>query len=45
MAAARRSGCDLAVATAAPAGASARNLSRLGFTLAYTHAVMTKMSG
>jgi hypothetical protein len=45
MAAAQASGCDLAVATAIPAGASARNLSRLGFTLAYCQAVMTKMDG
>jgi hypothetical protein len=43
MAAAQASGCDLAVATAIPAGASARNLSRLGFTLAYCQAVMTKL--
>ena len=45
MVAAQASGCDLAVATAIPAGASARNLSRLGFTLAYCQAVMTKMDG
>jgi hypothetical protein len=45
MVAAQASGCDLAVATAVPAGASARNLSRLGFTLAYCQAVMTKMGG
>ena len=36
------SGCDLAVATAMPAGTSARNLARLGFTLAYCQTVMTK---
>lgn len=45
MVAAQASGCDLAVATAIPAGASARNLSRLGFTLAYCQAVMTRMGG
>ena len=45
MVAAQASGCDLAVATAMPAGDSARNLSRLGFTLAYCQAVMTKMDG
>jgi hypothetical protein len=45
MVAAQASGCDLAVATAIPAGASSRNLSRLGFTLAYCQAVMTKMDG
>jgi hypothetical protein len=43
MVAAQARGCDLAVATAVPAGASARNLSRLGFTLAYSQAVMTRM--
>jgi GNAT superfamily N-acetyltransferase len=36
-------GCDLAVVTAMPAGDSARNLARLGFTLAYCQAVLTKM--
>ena len=45
MVAAQAGGCDLAVATAIPAGASSRNLSRLGFTLAYCQAVMTKMDG
>jgi GNAT superfamily N-acetyltransferase len=45
MATALDSGCDLAVATAAPAGASARNLARLGFTLVYCQAVMTKVAG
>jgi hypothetical protein len=42
MAAAFESGCDLAVSTAMPAGGSARNLARLGFTLAYCQAVLTK---
>jgi hypothetical protein len=42
MAAAYASGCDLAVATAMPSGGSARNLARLGFTLAYCQAVLTK---
>ena len=32
----RAEGCDLVAASAVPAGASARNLSRLGFGLAYT---------
>ncbi|MEO5900872.1 MAG: GNAT family N-acetyltransferase [Ilumatobacteraceae bacterium] len=36
------SGCDFAVATAMPAGTSARNLARLGFTLAYCQTVLTK---
>jgi hypothetical protein len=36
------SGCDLAVVTAVPSGDSARNLARLGFTLAYCQAVLTK---
>jgi GNAT superfamily N-acetyltransferase len=34
--------CDLAVATALPAGQSARNLERLGFTQLYTQAVLTR---
>lgn len=42
LAAAEAAGCDLAVATAMPAGESARNLLRLGFTLVYGHAVMTR---
>lgn len=37
-------GCELAVVTAMPAGESARNLARLGFTLAYCQAVMTRMA-
>lgn len=36
--------CDLVAATALPAGASARNLLRAGFSLAYAQAVMTRMS-
>lgn len=39
---AKRLGCDLAVATAMPAGGSARNLARVGFTLAYCQTVMTR---
>jgi hypothetical protein len=35
--------CDLAVATALPAGQSARNLERLGFVQLYTQAVMTRL--
>lgn len=42
MAVARRDGCDIVAATARPPGDSARNLSRLGFTLAYAQAVMTR---
>jgi GNAT superfamily N-acetyltransferase len=42
MAVARRDGCDIVAATARPPGDSARNLSRLGFTLAYAQAVMTQ---
>ena len=34
--------CDLAVATALPAGQSARNLERLGFVQLYTQAVLTR---
>jgi GNAT superfamily N-acetyltransferase len=45
MAAAYESGCDLAVVTAMPAGDSARNLARLGFTLAYCQVVLTRMAG
>jgi hypothetical protein len=40
--AAFESGCDLAVVTAVPSGDSARNLARLGFTLAYCQVVVTK---
>ena len=40
--AAHESGCDLAVVTAVPSGDSARNVARLGFTLAYCQAVLTK---
>ena len=43
MAVAAAAGCDLAVVTAMPAGDSARNLARLGFTLAYCQAVLTKV--
>lgn len=42
MAEAHASGCDLAVSTAVPSGPSARNLARLGFTLAYCQAVLTR---
>jgi GNAT superfamily N-acetyltransferase len=42
MAVAATQGCDLAVVTAMPAGDSARNLARLGFTLAYCQVVLTK---
>ena len=42
LAVAATSGCDLAVVTAMPAGQSARNLARLGFTLAYCQAVLTR---
>jgi GNAT superfamily N-acetyltransferase len=45
MAAAYEAGCDVAVVTAVPAGDSARNLARLGFTLAYCQAVLTKVVG
>ncbi len=38
---ARRMGCTLAAATAVPDGVSARNLTRVGFQLLYTQAVMT----
>jgi hypothetical protein len=44
MTAAYESGCDLAVVTAVPSGDSARNVARLGFTLAYCHAVLTKIT-
>jgi GNAT superfamily N-acetyltransferase len=44
MTAAYESRCDLAVVTAVPSGDSARNLARLGFTLAYCQAVLTKMA-
>ena len=44
MAAAQDAGCELAVVTAMPAGDSARNLARLGFTLAYCQAVLTKLA-
>lgn len=39
---ARELGCTLAAATALPDGQSARNLERLGFTLLYTQAVLTR---
>jgi hypothetical protein len=42
--AAYESGCELAVVTALPSGDSARNVARLGFTLAYCQAVLTKMA-
>jgi GNAT superfamily N-acetyltransferase len=42
MRAAYESRCDLAVVTAVPSGDSARNVARLGFTLAYCQAVLTK---
>jgi GNAT superfamily N-acetyltransferase len=42
MTAAYEAGCDLAVVTAVPSGDSARNVARLGFTLAYCQAVLTK---
>jgi hypothetical protein len=45
MAAAFESGCELAVVTATPAGDSARNLARLGFTLAYCQVVLTRVAG
>jgi GNAT superfamily N-acetyltransferase len=44
MAAAYELGCDLAVVTAVPSGDSARNVARLGFTLAYCQAVLTKIT-
>ena len=40
--AAASAGCSLATATALPDGQSARNLERLGFTLLYTQAVLTR---
>ena len=43
MAAAHGAGASSPSSTAMPAGDSARNLSRLGFTLAYCQAVMTKL--
>ncbi len=39
---AQRAGCDLAAVTALPGGASARNLTRVGFQLLHTQAVMTR---
>jgi GNAT superfamily N-acetyltransferase len=42
--AAYESGCELALVTALPSGDSARNVARLGFTLAYCQAVLTKMA-
>ena len=39
---ARAAGCHVAAATALHDGQSARNLSRLGFTLLYTQAVLTR---
>ncbi len=44
MTAAYESGCDLAVITAVPSGDSARNVARLGFTLAYCQAILTKLA-
>jgi GNAT superfamily N-acetyltransferase len=44
MTAAYESGCDLVVVTAVPSGDSARNVARLGFTLAYCQAVLTKIA-
>ena len=38
---ARDAGCDLAATEAAPGGASHRNMERLGFRIAYTHAEFT----
>jgi GNAT superfamily N-acetyltransferase len=35
-------GCELAIATALPAGQSARNLERMGFVQLYTQVVMTR---
>jgi hypothetical protein len=42
MSAAQAAGCDLAVVTAVPAGGSARNVARLGFTLVYCQTVLTR---
>ncbi len=39
---AQRAGCDLAAVTALPGGASARNLTRVGFQLLHTQAVITR---
>lgn len=39
---ARELGCTMAAATAVPGEQSARNMARLGFTLLYTQAVLTK---
>ncbi len=44
MTAAYEAGCDLAVVTAVPSGDSARNVARLGFTLAYCQAVLTQLA-
>jgi GNAT superfamily N-acetyltransferase len=44
MTTAYESGCDVAVVTAVPSGDSARNVARVGFTLAYCQAVVTKMA-
>jgi GNAT superfamily N-acetyltransferase len=44
MRAAYESGCDITVVTAVPSGDSARNVARLGFTLAYCQAVLTKVT-
>jgi hypothetical protein len=44
MTAAHESGCDLAVVTAVPSGDSARNIARLGYTLAYCQAVLTRVA-
>ena len=35
-------GCDIAAASSLPTGTSARNLGRSGFSLAFTHVVMTR---
>jgi GNAT superfamily N-acetyltransferase len=41
---AHRAGCDLAAATALPGGSSARNLTRVGFDLLHTQAVMARIT-
>jgi GNAT superfamily N-acetyltransferase len=42
LAVAHAAGCELAMVTASPGGQSARNLERLGFTLAYTRVNLEK---
>ena len=42
LAVAAATGCDLAVVAARPAGTSARNLARLGFTLTFCQTVLTR---